>query len=218
MAKIKTWWDNINPGDKIVWAGIAGIVLLILLALSVPARAGHTPRHSIAETVHQMHEAGASCSAVMIAPERALTAAHCLGMNAPVVTINGYDYPVLEGYAASPRDIAILIIPGAPCPCARFADTTAEEGDPAVVVGYPWAMLRVVTYGEIQGRIVLEEDGQEYLFVTALVAPGNSGGGVFDKYGDLIGIVSKGAQGHSLLAVEIVSITMSNPRSFRRQK
>jgi S1-C subfamily serine protease len=161
-----------------------------------------------------MHDVGISCSVVMIAPERALTAAHCLGMASPVVTIDGYDYVVTEGYAASPRDIAVLIIPGAPCPCAQVSDIPAVEGDWVAAVGYPYGIARVVTYGEVQGRIVFEEDGQEYLLVTALGAPGNSGGGLFNEHGELIGIVSKGAQGHSLFAVEILTVPLENGVKF----
>ena len=74
------------------------------------AYANHPVRAAITPSVHQMQDAGMSCSVVMIAPERALTAAHCLGMESPVVTIDGYNYTVTEGYANSPRDIAILII------------------------------------------------------------------------------------------------------------
>jgi len=173
-------------------------------------------RATLTAAVHKMHEPGTSCSAVMIAPERALTAAHCLNMTAPVVTIDGHDYPVLEAYAATPRDMAILIIPGAPCPCAVVSDTPVSEGDWVAAVGYPWGIIRTVTYGEVQGRIVYEEDGQEYLFVTTLGAPGNSGGGLFNERGELVGITVKGAQGHPMLALEIVSIPLTDAIKYPR--
>ena len=170
------------------------------------ALANHPVREIITPSVYTMQDGRSLCSAVMIAPERALTAAHCLNMEAPYVTIGGYKYPVLEGYAASPRDVAILIIPGAPCPCARVSDTPLKVGDFIAVVGYPLGLAQVVTYGEFQARIIDKEDGQEYLMVTALGAPGNSGGGLFNEYGDLVGIVVSGIQGHSLTAVELFTI------------
>ena len=173
------------------------------------AKINHPTRDAVAATVHRMHEEGRSCSAVMIAPERALTAAHCLFMEAPVLTIDGYDYVITEGYAASPRDVAILIVPGAPCPCARVASTPIGDGAPVMTVGYPYGVpVVVVTYGEFQGRLIFPDDGQEYLLLTALGAPGNSGGGVFNEYGELVGIVSKGAQGIFLLAVELFTMTI----------
>ena len=170
----------------------------------------HPVRAVVEATVHKMHDdvLGASCSAVMIAPERAMTAAHCLNMQAPVLTIEGYDYVIVEGYAATPRDVAILIVPGAPCPCARLADTPVKNGDFVAVGGYPYGVALSVTYGEMQARVVLPEDGQEYLMISALGAPGNSGGGVFNEYGDLVGITSKGAQGVFLLAVELFTMTI----------
>ena len=131
-----------------------------------------------------------------------------LGLTAPVVTIDGYDYPVLEGYAASPRDVAILIIPGAPCPCVGVADTPLEIGDPVVAAGYPLGIALTVTYGEMQARVALPEDGQEYLLVTALAMPGHSGGGVFNQYGDLVGIITTGQQGMYTIAVELFTIEL----------
>ena len=207
-SKLKTWIRR-NAVEVVVW----GLMALFLVLTVRPAFGAHRPvnhpiREAVAATVHKFHDPvlGISCSAVMVAPERAITAAHCLNMTAPVLTIDGYEYAVTEGYAASPRDVAILIVPGAPCPCARVADVAAVEGDPVAVVGYPFGLSRVVTYGEFQGRVVLAEDGQEYLLITALGAPGNSGGGVFDNNGDLIGITSKGAQGIFLLAVELFTM------------
>lgn len=189
------------------------LLLGVVLALAVvPAFAGHTVRHATTAAVHKMHEPGVSCSAVMIAPERALTAAHCLNMTSPVLTIEGVDYPITEGYAASPRDLAILFVPGAPCPCAVVSLYPSEEGDALLAVGYPYGLARVVTYGEFQARIVLEEDGQEYILTTTLGAPGNSGGGLFNDRGELIGITVKGAPGHSLLAVELTSMVIKGLR------
>ena len=172
------------------------------------ARADHPVRAAIAPSVHQMYEEGASCSAVMIAPGLARTAAHCLKMTSPVVTIDGYDYRVTEGYAASPRDVAVLIIPGAPCPCARVADTALEIGDPVVAAGYPNGIALTVTYGEMQARVVLPQDGQEYLLVTARAMPGHSGGGVFNQYGELVGTIVSGEQGMYTLAVEVIALPL----------
>ena len=172
------------------------------------AYADHPVRAIVAASVHKMHEEGRGCSAVMIAPERALTAAHCLAMESPSVSIGGYDYPVMEGYAASPRDVAVLIIPGAPCPCVPVADTPLAIGDFVAVAGYPLSIALTVTYGEMQARVLLPEDGQEYLLVTALATSGHSGGGVFNQYGELAGIITTGEPGMFSLAVELITVTL----------
>lgn len=165
-------------------------------------------RESVASVTHKIHEKGGYCSVVMIAPERALTAAHCLYMKSPSVTIRGHDYPVREGYAASPRDVAVLTIPGAPCPCVSVAGTPLVAGDFVAVTGYPLGITLTVTYGEMQARIVLPEDGQEYLLMTALITLGHSGGGVFNQYGELVGIITAGNIGMFSLAVELLTVTL----------
>lgn len=201
-------WYRVNAVEAVVWAGIALFVALsISMAYAHPA--APALRSQITAPVHQFHDAaeGISCSAVMIAPERALTAAHCLIMTAPVLTINGVDYPVTEGYAASPRDLAILFVPGAPCPCAVIAPDPVTEGDWVAAVGYPYGIARVVVYGEMQARVFLD-DGMEYLLTTTIGAPGNSGGGLFNERGELVGIVAKGAVGHSLMSVELATLVI----------
>lgn len=189
-----------------------GIFLAAAFALGTTRVHAHSVnpllRESVASVTHKMHEKGGYCSVVMIAPERALTAAHCLWMESPSVTIRGHDYPVREGYAASPRDVAVLTIPGAPCPCAMISKTPLAIGDFVIVTGYPLGIALTVTYGEMQARIVLPEDGQEYLLVTALTTLGHSGGGVFNQYGELVGIIAAGAPGMFSLAVELLTVTL----------
>ena len=209
-SKLKSWIRR-NAVELVLWCLLAlFLVLMVRPAFGAHRQVNHPIRDAVAATVHKFHDPvlGISCSAVMVAPERAITAAHCLNMTAPVLTIDGYEYAVTEGYAASPRDVAILIVPGAPCPWARMAYTPLETGDPVAAVGYPFGMALVVTYGEMQARVVLPEDGQEYLVVTSLGAPGNSGGGIFNQYGELVGITSKGAQGAFLLAVELFTMEL----------
>jgi hypothetical protein len=184
---------------------LLGVLLAGLVLLPYSAKADHDYRHSVASTTHKMHQPGMSCSAVMIAPELALTAGHCMGMTSPVLTIGGVDYPITEGYLNPELDLAALIVPGAPCPCATIRGSAAEEGEQITVVGYPYGVGRVVTYGEVQGRVTIE--GREYVMTTAAGLPGNSGGGVFDINGYLVGITSLGASsGTMLFYVEIIAV------------
>ena len=204
-TKLKAWWANRDLIEKLAISLLAGLILFSFVARRVEA--DHTIRHAVTATVHKMHNARQTCGAVMIAPERAMTAAHCLGMESPVLTIDGVDYPLTEGYAATPRDVAVLIVPGAPCPCAALQGKAVEAGDWVVVVGYPYNLAQVVTYGEVQARIVNPEDGQEYVLATASVAPGNSGGGVFNVNGYLVGITSMSDdRGAMLLFVEVLTV------------
>lgn len=183
---------------------LAGIVLIstAFIAVAVQPYAIAGPREDAVATVHKMHDPTNSCSAVMIAPERALTARHCMTMDAPVVTINGVDYPVSHAYGNPALDLALLVIPDAPCPCAKPAPVAVKSGEKVMVIGYPYGIGRVVTYGEMQERVVIGD--VVYVMITAPARPGNSGGGVFNEKGELLGIVSLGDMtGYLTFFVEI---------------
>jgi len=185
---------------------------LLMLALFLSGASLHdtqlSARNDAAATVHKMHEQGSSCSVVMVAPQEALTARHCMGMTSPVVTIDGVDYPVTYAYGNPALDLALLIIPNAPCPCVIPAAKPIQIGENVMVIGFPYALGRVVTYGEMQERIKL--DGIPYAMITAPARPGNSGGGVFNVKGELLGIVSLGdINGYLTFFVEIEPLLTS---------
>ena len=211
MNWLKKTWKTLTVTEKVVFAAVLLFLGLILSATS--AQADHSYRHYVASTVHQMIDAGMSCSAVMIAPERAMTAAHCTGTESPALMVNGVKYPITEAYANPDRDLAVLIVPGAPCPCAVVGIDAPLEGAWVAAVGYPHGVMRVVTYGEVQGRMVSPDDQKEYVIATTLAAPGSSGSGLFDADGYLIGILSGGIYGERYLAMytELLSVALTIP-------
>ena len=208
MNWLKKTWKTLTVTEKVAFA--LTILFLGLILSSVSANAA-TLREVVAPTVHKMTDGMQTCSAVMLAPGRAVTAAHCTDMTTPTLEVNGVKYPVTEAYANTDRDLAILIVPGAPCPCATVGTIAPNEGDGVAVVGYPYGIARVVTYGEVQARIVNSEDKREYVLTTASGAPGNSGGGVFDSYGYLVGILSMAADGYLTLYVEMQAVALTIP-------
>lgn len=184
---------------------LAGLLALVLVGTApvIPADHGNV-REDVTRVVHQMTDEAtkSSCSVVMIAPQEALTARHCMKMEAPVVTIDGVQYPVTFAYGNPALDLALLIIPNAPCPCAKPSVNPIKEGDNVSLVGFPYGIGKVVTYGEFQGRVMIA--GVEYAMITAPARPGNSGGGVFNAKGELLGIVSMGdLSGYLTFFVEI---------------
>lgn len=187
---------------KTLLAGLFAFVLVGTIP-TTPADHGNI-REDMTRAVHQMTDEPTqiSCSVVMIAPQEALTARHCMKMVSPVVTIDGTEYPVTFGYGNPALDLALLIIPNAPCPCAKPSAVAAKEGENVALVGYPYGLAKVVTYGEFQGRVRIQD--VEYGLITAPARPGNSGGGVFNAKGQLLGIVSLGdLTGYLTMFVEI---------------
>ena len=185
-------------------------LLGIALATTVGvAMADHTARHSANQTTVKMTMGNGACGAVMVAPGRALTATHCLARPDATLHIDGKKYPVFTGYALPGKDVSIIIVPGAPCPCAPVRGTPGVEGEWVVVVGFPYDVAKVTTYGEVQAHVTNPEDGQDYVLATAPVAPGNSGGGVYDLEGNLLGINSASdPRGQMNLYVEVLGIEL----------
>jgi len=143
------------------------------------------------KVVVQFHPTpSASCSAVVIAPRRLLTAAHCVGEK---MTFRGKPVPLLVLKSDTKMDLALLEAE-VDCPCAPIG-TRVDLDEPVVVIGFPYYGVgegemdrQIVTHGEAQGVM---PSGKT--MVSALASPGNSGGGVFVRRGDewhLVGIVS----------------------------
>ena len=92
-------------------------------------------------------------------------------------------------------DIAVIKIEATGLPCALVGDSDKlEVGDEVVAVGNPLGELGgTVTNGIISALSRdVNIDGTEMSLIqtNAAVNPGNSGGGLFNMYGGLIGIVN----------------------------
>lgn len=100
---------------------------------------------------------------------------------------NGTDY-VEKGevvWLGTDIDLAVLRIGGSfALKEAHFRHLPMKIGDPIYAVGAPMGTPDVVVFGHISGSI--DEDG--YRIVDLSIAPGNSGGGVYDEDGNLIGL------------------------------
>lgn len=172
--------------------------------------------HARAE-VHRLSDGRGSGSGIVIAPGVVLTAGHVAVH--PGLAIDGQPVgglPVGNTKAVDQdHDLGLLVYPAniAGCPCAALADHEAEVDERVIVVGYPYGISSpIVTEGRSQGVISLP-DGEVRLIVTAPVAPGNSGGGVYvfrDGAWQLVGVlVASTPQG----AVSIV-IPLSEIKKF----
>ena len=145
------------------------------------------------------------CSAVVIAPDFALTARHCLARNLKVDSVV-VDYAI----AAVPenQDIAVLNAPGLACPCAKVADRRPDVGDKVFTVGFvgekDWALesaSAAVQGIETPARLApwMQVPGfsdQTYILTDkVIIQAGQSGGGMFsiqDGEWKLVGINAVG--------------------------
>lgn len=132
-----------------------------------------------------------SGSGVLIAPGRLLTAAH-VAQNIKNGRINGpdgsrYTYNILK--VDEDRDIAVLDV-YLDCPCRPIADANPDIDSKVTVVGFPLSAFKTLTEGRVQGTAVQPDLKRLVTQISAPVIFGNSGGPVFNKWGEVVGIVS----------------------------
>jgi hypothetical protein len=131
-------------------------------------------------------------------------------------------YPVVEVMSASPRhDLVVLRVDAKQLPTLVLGDTSlARPGDPVVAIGHPLGLEDTVSNGLLSA--VRKLDGMVVLQVTAPIAPGSSGGPIFNEQGQVIGVATailSGGQNINLgLPANYVSALMEKPEpmSFER--
>lgn len=152
--------------------------------------------------VHELSNGDAEkgfCSAVAVAPDVALTAAHCTAgrQDGPVfLHKDGKALAVTAWNLPDGRDFAIITVPGLTGPYAERAPVGYLESFANVMVlGYPLGGELTDTYGFFVGWLRIDAPGfrEDVLATTAPVKSGNSGGAVFifvDGKPMLIGILT----------------------------
>ena len=116
---------------------------------------------------------------------------------------NGVEYDAVLVGRDSATDLAVIKIEEKGLPFAIWGDSDSlSVGELAVAIGNPLGKLGgTVTEGVISALSRnIEIDGQmmTLLQTSAAVNPGNSGGGLFNCYGELIGIVNAKSSGSDI--------------------
>jgi S1-C subfamily serine protease len=107
------------------------------------------------------------------------------------VTLNDgtkYDIVTVLGYAkpkeVTDKDIAVIKINASNLPVCTLGDSDkVQVGESVVAIGSPLGLPNVVSNG-----IVSKVWGEGIIQITAPISPGNSGGPLFNMYGEVIGI------------------------------
>lgn len=123
------------------------------------------------------------------------------GANKVQITLhNGETYPATIIGGDSDNDIAVVKINAKDLTVAEFGDSdTVDVGDTAVAIGNPLGQLGgTATTGIISAldrRLTIEGRTLNLLQTDAAINGGNSGGGLFNSKGELIGIVDAKSSG-----------------------
>lgn len=108
------------------------------------------------------------------------------------VTLHGErEVDVVEVLAASAEhDLALLRVEAKDLPVVALGNSDAmRAGDAVVAIGNPLGLENTVSNGLVSARRMLDQD-TEVLQISAPIAPGSSGGPVFNDRGEVIGIAT----------------------------
>jgi hypothetical protein len=145
------------------------------------------------------------------------------GADKAVVTLpNKKVYPVLEVMNASPpHDLVILRIDATALPVLRLGKVAAlRPGEPVVAIGHPLGLEDTVSNGLLSA--VRKVENLVVLQVSAPIAPGSSGGPIFNEQGEVIGVATAilaGGQNLNLgLPADYVAELVAHPEPMSFEK
>lgn len=131
-------------------------------------------------------------------------------------------YPVLEVVNASPpHDLVVLRIDAKKLPVLPLGKVDKlRPGEPVVAIGHPLGLEDTVSNGLLSA--VRKIDDLVVLQVSAPIAPGSSGGPIFNEQGEVIGVATAilaGGQNLNIgLPADYVRALMENPEPMSFEK
>ena len=133
-----------------------------------------------------------------------------------VKTYDGKEYDATLVGTDSKTDIAVIKITASGLTPAVIGDSSKiAQGDTAIVIGNPLGTLGgTVTSGIISAvsrEIVIDRESMNLIQTDATINSGNSGGGMFDGNGNLIGIVNAKDSGTTSTGTVIEGIGFAIP-------
>lgn len=157
-------------------------LLLVLVLTGCGCMSLPTHDEVRATTLRLEFSQGTICSGTAIAPDVILTAEHCL--DGTLKTVNGEKVRVVGLGKDKPADIATIRIAGRRFKrWARFG-YPARQGDRVRWHGNPLGWSNMYREGYVS-RV-----GKDGLIIDATICHGDSGAGLFDLQGRLVGVVS----------------------------
>lgn len=138
-------------------------------------------------------------SGFVVTPGRVVTNAHVVaGTRSVQVTVDGTKkYSAQVVYFDPQTDVAVLEVPGLQAKPLRVVMGGAKPGDAGFVLGYPGggpltlSSSRVRSQQTLEGRNIYRDSQvrRDVYLLRGQVRPGNSGGPVFDREGNVVGVI-----------------------------
>jgi S1-C subfamily serine protease len=156
----------------------------------IPIVEGSVPSYLFAQVCASGPSSG---SGVMVGINRVLTANHVVDRCTAIEAVfEGKRYPAQLLAQDSKNDLGVLQVNSIPNVRSVSLRNKAVIGETVMAAGYPLSGILssdlTVTTGNVNSLAGLA-DNQNQLQISAQVSPGNSGGGLIDKSGNLVGLV-----------------------------
>nr|WP_254209719.1 trypsin-like peptidase domain-containing protein [Burkholderia multivorans] len=164
-----------------------------------------------------------SGSGFIVSPDGAiLTSAHVIGdaTDATVRLANGREFRATVVAVDPQSDVAVLRIDGTRLPYVPIAEATrVRAGEPVMTIGAPDGAGNTVTAGIVSATPRRLPDGSAFPFLQTDIAvnPDNSGGPVFDRAGNVVGIAMQVYTGADRYASLTFAIPIALSAKLRTQ-
>ena len=158
-------------------------------------------------SIFQQYVTSGAGSGVIISTDGYIVTNNHVIENAKKITVklrNGTEYEAKLVGTDSVTDLGVIKIDGATDlkPATLGESSTLKVGDQAIVIGNPLGELGgTVTSGIISAlerEITIDGNQMVLLQIDAPVNPGNSGGGLFNANGDLVGVINAKSSGSDI--------------------
>ena len=123
-----------------------------------------------------------------------ITNAHVVRQSAPKVVLpDGRSLPARVVAHDAQRDLALLAVKASGLPVVQLGETRdLRPGEMVFAIGHPWGVSQAVTSGAIIGLGAdmpeMAATRREWLMVSLVLRPGNSGGPLVNTSGRLLGV------------------------------
>jgi S1-C subfamily serine protease len=94
-----------------------------------------------------------------------------------------------EWYVSEQADLALIPLDSSDLPVLTLADDSLLPGDELLVIGNPLQYTRIANRGTLAGYRQTGDGSGRSMVIAAEIYPGNSGSPVFNRAGEVIGVV-----------------------------